>query len=90
MPYVRLAMRACPTVAPHLEVRDWGLSASFHHDAIKFSPHDPNYESNSVIVDLKNGTVAVEWTGIPSLQLKLKSLKCYQLPGTAVKVLSKG
>lgn len=73
---------------PHILMsQTGGLSASFQHNAIKFFPHiDPSHESSSVIVDLKNGTVAVEWTGSPSLQLKLKSLKCYQLPGTAVKV----
>lgn len=65
-----------------------GLSVSFQHDSMKFSPHnDPSHESNSVTVDLKNSTVIVEWTGSPLLRLKLKSLKCYQLPGTAVKAV---
>ena len=73
---------------PHiLTSQTGGLSASFQHGAIKFSPHnDPSYESRSVIVDLRNGTVIVEWTGSPLLRLKLKCLKYYQLPGTAVKV----
>jgi hypothetical protein len=72
---------------PHiLTSQTGGLSASFQHEAIKFSPHnDPSHESSSVTVDLKNGTVIVEWTGSPLLWLKLKCLKCYQLPGTAVK-----
>ncbi|KAE9377605.1 hypothetical protein N431DRAFT_434782 [Stipitochalara longipes BDJ] len=64
-----------------------GLSASFQHDAIKFFPHNnPSHESSSVTVDLKNDTVIVEWTGSSLVRLKLKGLKCYQLPGTAVKV----
>lgn len=64
-----------------------GLSVSFQHGVIKFSPHnDPSHES-SITVDLKNNTVLVEWTGMPLLRLKLKSLKCYQLPGTAVKFI---
>lgn len=73
---------------PHiLTSQTGGLSASFQHDAIKFSPHnDPSHKSSSVIVDLSNGTVIVEWTGSPLLRLKLKCLKCYQLPGTAFKV----
>jgi hypothetical protein len=73
---------------PHiLKSQTGGLSASFQHDAMKFSPHsDPSHESSSVTVDLRNGTVIVEWTNSPLLRLKLKSLKCYQLPGTAVKV----
>jgi hypothetical protein len=72
---------------PHiLTSQTGGLGASLQHDAIKFSPHsDPKNESSSFTVDLRNDTVMVEWTGIPSLRLKLKSLKCYHLTGTAVK-----
>lgn len=63
-----------------------GLSASFQHDTIKLSPYsDPSHESSSVTVDLRNGTVIVEWADSPLLLLKLKSLKCYQMPGTARK-----
>lgn len=59
-----------------------GLSASFQYDAIQFSPHnDSSLESSSVTVDFKNGNVIVEWRSSPLLRLKLKSLKCYQLPG---------
>jgi len=71
---------------PHiLTSQTGGLGASLQHDAIKFSHSDPKHESSSVTVDIRNGTVMVEWTGTPSLRLKLKSLKCYHLAGTAVK-----
>jgi hypothetical protein len=72
---------------PHISTsQTGGLNASFQHDAIKFSPHnDQIHESISVTVNLGNGTVVVEGTGSPLLRLKLKSLKCYQMPGTAVK-----
>ena len=61
-----------------------GLSANFQRDAIKLFPHsDSSHESSIVTVDLKNGTVVVEWAGSPLLRLKLKSLKCLQMPGTA-------
>lgn len=70
---------------PHISTsQTGGLSASFQHDAIKLFPHsDPSHESSMVTVDLKNGTVVVEWTGSPLLWLKLKSLKCFKMPGTA-------
>jgi hypothetical protein len=70
---------------PHISTsQTGGLSASFQHDAIKLLPHsDSSHESSIVTVDLRNGTVIVEWTGSPLLRLKLKSLKCFQMPGTA-------
>jgi hypothetical protein len=75
---------------PHIFMsQTGGLSASFHHDAIKFSPHnDSSRDSCNVTVDLKKGIVEVEGTGSPLLRLKLKSLKCYQMPGVAVKTHS--
>jgi hypothetical protein len=46
-----------------------GLSASFQHYAIKHFPHsDSSHESSIVTVDLKNGTVVVEWAGSPLLR----------------------
>ena len=61
-----------------------GLSASFEHDTIKLFPHsDPSHESSMVTIDLKNGTVVIEWTGSPLLRLKLNSLKCFRMPGNA-------
>lgn len=73
---------------PHiLTSQTGGLSASFQHEAIKFSPHNESSQNSSnITVDLKNGTVIVEGIGSPLLRLKLKSLKCYQMPGTAIKI----
>lgn len=73
---------------PHILTSQTGdLSASFQHDAIRFSPHnDSSEDSSNVTIDLKRGTVGVERTGSPLLQFKLRSLKCYQMPGTAVRI----
>ena len=73
---------------PHiLTSQSGGLSATIEDDAIRFSPHQQlNDQSNSVLVDLRNGTVVVECVDSPVLRLNLKSLKCYKMPGTAVTI----
>lgn len=64
-----------------------GLSASFQHDVMEFSPHDhPNHQSNTVRVDLKNGIVVVGWEDSAVQHLKFKNLKCYRMPGAAATV----
>jgi len=69
--------------------RTGGLTASFLDDTtFKLFPHNQSdsgsrHDSISFTVDLKNGIVVVEETGRPLLRLKLDSLKCFQMPGTA-------
>lgn len=63
-----------------------GLNASFQHGVLRFSPHHDPYQSNSVAVDLESGVVAIDWVDSPALRLRLKSLKCYRMPGSAAKI----
>ena len=63
-----------------------GLNASFQDGILRFSPHHESYETNSVTVDLKSGVVAINWVDSPTLRLRLKSLKCYRMPGSAAKI----
>ncbi|KAH7407341.1 hypothetical protein BKA64DRAFT_412779 [Cadophora sp. MPI-SDFR-AT-0126] len=66
-----------------------GLTAGFLDDTtLELFPHNQSnlesrQDSTSFMFDLKNGTLVVQETGNSLLRLKLTSLKCFQMPGTA-------
>ncbi|KAL5325920.1 hypothetical protein ACEPPN_007055 [Leptodophora sp. 'Broadleaf-Isolate-01'] len=66
-----------------------GLTAAvLGETTFKLFPHGErdsgsSHDSRSFTVDLKNGILVVEETSSSLLRLKLDSLKCFQMPGTA-------
>ncbi|KAH8900560.1 hypothetical protein GQ53DRAFT_835549 [Thozetella sp. PMI_491] len=63
-----------------------GLSANFQDGILRFSPHDDSYRSSSITVDLKSGIITIDWVDSLVLRLSLRSMKCYRMPGSAVKI----